>query len=647
MKFVLLLLCLIFTSFNEIYASDPDTLFVTKGECILLNGSLIHVEKDTFYLRTTDSYVFHVDKDRFSKSKSFYDRVIEGMEKNRWGKEVAHAIFSSNAFQEDNDTIKEEFSSEEFNAYEGKTISKITIYKLNFLDQVNWKDVDRGEDDYVLDGINSEKRISTKDGVIAKSLLFKEGNKVDPVELADNERLLRELPYFQDARILVTEMFGDTSSVAVHVITQDIWPFAFNVHLKSVKENVISIYDNNIFGYGQGIESDFIINYDQLPSIGLKASWVGRNLFGSFIDSRLIYFDAFSESYTTALLSKSFVSNRTKYAGGIKFSNRSILQSLDKPDTIVKDQRLRSNELDVWLGRSFRLRKEKYKLTSNPKIVIANRFNRVFFYARPKTSSESNIELHDKVQYLASIAFTQQNYYKSKLLYGFGSTEDIPVGTLIQFIGGYEKDEFFGRTIGQLNVSGGRLSKRFGYLYGDVGIGGFYNEGIEQGIFKSKIVHASSLHSYGRYKIRQFSGIRFTKGFRRFEDEKIEFTSKNIRGFSSQDLYGLQKLSLNLETVFFSPHYLYDFRFVFYAFADVGFIGRNSKNIFKNQLYSGIGLGIRSRNDNLAFNTLSVRFSFYPVSPVDANLQNFVISGEQLLRANNFNVRKPELLKFE
>ena len=43
-----------------------------------------------------------------------------------------------------------------------------------------------------------------------------------------------------------------------------------------------------------------------------------------------------------------------------------------------------------------------------------------------------------------------------------------------------------------------------------------------------------------------------------------------------------------------------------FGFADFGLIGDNG-NIFKNNFYATVGLGIRIKNEHLIFNTISIR----------------------------------------
>ena len=95
---------------------------------------------------------------------------------------------------------------------------------------------------------------------------------------------------------------------------------------------------------------------------------------------------------------------------------------------------------------------------------------------------ESYHHLQKYQMFLGSVSLSVQKYYKANLIYGYGRTEDIPHGGLINFTFGREINEFKKRTI-LGNVSVGQSVKRLGYFYSSAGFATFINEGqTEQGM---------------------------------------------------------------------------------------------------------------------------------------------------------------------
>jgi hypothetical protein len=109
---------------------------------------------------------------------------------------------------------------------------------------------------------------------------------------------------------------------------------------------------------------------------------------------------------------------------------------------------------------------------------------------------------------------------------------------------------------------------------------------------------------------------------------------------------GTQRLSVSIESVLFSPANLYGFRFAFFGFADLSLLSGTNVKIGNSSIVSGIGLGVRIRNDNLVFNTLQVRLGFFPNPPLYSKISNLTVSGEQLLRPNNFDPGPPAIIPF-
>ncbi|VAW13002.1 hypothetical protein MNBD_BACTEROID01-1612, partial [hydrothermal vent metagenome] len=70
-------------------------------------------------------------------------------------------------------------------------------------------------------------RIHTKTNlnIIKKNLFFKEGDQLDPETLYENERILRQLPFIQDVRILLDTDTLYPGLVKVTVLTKDVFSF--------------------------------------------------------------------------------------------------------------------------------------------------------------------------------------------------------------------------------------------------------------------------------------------------------------------------------------------------------------------------------------------------------------------------------------
>jgi hypothetical protein len=251
--------------------------------------------------------------------------------------------------------------------------------------------------------------------------------------------------------------------------------------------------------------------------------------------------------------------------------------------------------------------------------------------------------------FLGSVSFSVQKYYKANLIYGYGRTEDIPYGGLLNITLGKEINEFKKRTYLGSFLSVGESVSSLGYFYGSAGFGTFINDGqTEQGILSLRASFITNLSYLGRSRIRNFVNFDYTRGFDRYSDEYLDFISENgFSGFRNDSTGNAQRLSLSIESVIFSPVNIYGFRFAAFGYADFGFLFGTNDFVGSGDMLSSIGFGVRIRNDNLVLNTLQIRFGFFPYLPEYSRVNQMIISGEQLLKPNNFEPGPPSLLLYK
>jgi hypothetical protein len=119
----------------------------------------------------------------------------------------------------------------------------------------------------------------------------------------------------------------------------------------------------------------------------------------------------------------------------------------------------------------------------------------------------------------------------------------------------------------------------------------------------------------------------------------------DIRGFPVSNLNGNKKLVLKSETVGFTNIYYYGFRFAFYGFCDVGFLGPQERFILDNTAQTGFGIGFRFKNENFVFNTFQIRLGYYPsLNPENSFIVN--LSGERALDPIRYTPDPPHVIKF-
>jgi len=629
-----------------------DTVKLKTGDLIVIGNRTAFIRFDTvIFIPDTSFYKIKRAESRpVNRQDSFYVSLRKKAYQTRVSKELYDLVFVSSASIHLPDTTEAFRSEYPFLEFSGKTIRSIHIQKLDvfgeFITDTGF--VARSS----LEKFGNNIHVKTKDYVIRSNLLFKTNDTINPYTIADNERLLRQLPFIEEAKIFVLPDLTDTSLVDVVVITKDVWSLAFDAKFFGLERSKMSIYDVNLLGQGQYLRHTFNNNFRKKNSFQYEEGlYRVENILGSFITGYLRYSDKDNKKQYSVDLSRTFVTPATKYAGGVDFSKNELTKSVlmsSKGDSAY--YKVRYDSLDVWAGRAFVL--ESGELFKNRlRLVIAARYINKRYFKRPPVYASAEENYYNRNMMLGSLALISQDFYTGNLIYNFGRTEDIPYGNLFAVSVGRNIDDY-----NKQLYTGFKLGKAFfddasGYYNATVNIGGYLNNtALNNGVLKLDMDYFTNLYSsdFTRIKFRHFATINYMLGIKQPEDAFIRFNGLNgIRGFSKDSLQGKHRLSVNLESVAFTPLEIIGFHFSVFGFVDMGWIGTNSKFILSQPMYTGLGCGIRIRNENLIFKTFQIRFAWYPKAVYSSSHSILQISGEESYRFDNMNYTGPEIVKFE
>ena len=608
------------------------------------------VRKDEFViyypdsLFSEDSITFKIDKDSYESSKSFFDTLQKKAKQSSLTHKIYNLLIVNDKKQARQNTSIDEYSTP-YEQYSGKPINRIYLRQLDVFGS-SITDTSMEADQWYKE-MGNWIHMPTHKSIIQENLLFSPGDTLDPSLLRDNGRVLRDLQYLKDARLIVQPSGPRGDSVDVVVITQDVWAKGFDVNLGSINSGEVQLFDNNFLGLGHKIQTNIQFDYFKKSNPGVEASYNLNNIRGSFINGRLYFLDAFETRRYGLQFSRDFYSYRTRLAGGGKVYKTNTIRNIVQEDTTFNQVNLDYINHDLWMGYAFPLNWGDNFFRDRNRLIFSARYRNDRFFEGPVITKRYNYQFHDNQMLLGKVSLSRENYYKSSLIYGFGRTEDIPVGDLISYTFGWEMDEFFRRFYSGANFRHGEFINNFGYLSMEVGAGGFlYRRNIEQGKIHFRTNYISKLFHTENMKLRQFFELNYSTGFERFPEETLKLDKlRDIRGFPNPDLYGNKKLVFRSETVGFTNIYYYGFRLALYGFCDIGFLGPSKQFIFQNSLQSGFGLGVRLRNENFVFNTFQIRLGYYP-SIHHANSLLINVSGEKTLRPMRYTPNPPHIIDF-
>ncbi len=633
---ILLLLGIIMSLNTFISYAQTNTFLkpirVAGGSYVSINDSLVYCKNDTVIF-IADSYMPQ-DTNLYNQALIFYDSLKAKAERKNLTKilydlvVIPPARMSSGRMKEKN--------INQFVDHSGKVIRHIYIRRLNaFGATIMDPEASReNESKYFL----NKTHIKTREYIIKNYLAIEENDSIVPLKISESERLLRQLPFINDARIIIIPV--SNSEVDLMVITKDIYSLGLTADLRSFSVGTVSIFDKNLLGFGHELEIKIPYNYEKYNSTGFGAAYTLKNISQTMIDLKLEYTDAFQRRQAGINVSRKFFSPYTKYAGGLSVYESYTMEDLD---TLAIPEPVEFNNFDLWFGRSF-LIDNNYTRT-----VISGRYINNNVWKRPDISSDSYYEYQKYKLYMVSFSLVSQRFYKSNLIYNYGRNEDIPYGGILKVTYGKEYNEFNRRNYFAVESSFGNFVPNAGYFYGRGIVSTFIKENItDQGLLKLQFKYISDLYNLQSYKIRLFGTLDYTRGFHRYNDEyMIIGEDTGIRGFKNDSIFPDQRLYLNLEAVAFSKAFIYGFRFALFGFADIVLYARDRVFYEFDNIVSGFGIGLRIRNENLIFNTFQIRFGIYPGAPPHSILQYINIDGERLLNPPGFDPEAPGISKFQ
>ncbi len=540
---------------------------------------------------------------------------------------------------------KKELALNYYSQLDGKIISEIKIKSLDVFGPT-FQDTSRTASSKLEKAAN---KIHTKSNLpsIEKLLLFKVGDVVDAEVIYENERLIRSLPYIKEINILLEQDSAYSGFVKVLILIKDRFSFGVSGNVHGIQSAAFEIYNNNIFGVGHEIAFVFAGHVNKQPYLGAETYYKIKNIHGKFVDIFFGYLNTFKSEGFQFNLNKPFITTSIKWGYGATAMRMFRANYIFQNDVVYSESAMDFLYYSAWGGHSFNVKKY---LRENAQIVLTAGFNRQEFNVRPVYDAENINYFADRTFLLSGITFTQRRFIQDELVYSYGITEDIPEGFKNEIVYGYDFNEFGNRHYAHLLLSNGNLLiNKKGYLYTEADIGGYYGaRGFEQGQIDARVHFISKLLNTKQKGARIFINTDYTIGLHRLDIESLNLSRDNsVRGFSSRQAFGKQRLSFNLEYVLFLQKEFYKFNMALFGFTDIGIIGSNKEFILTQDFYSGLGMGIRLHNENLVFKTIQLRLAFYPFHPNNMSLVGFVLEEQSKGQFYSFEPTQPQPLRFE
>lgn len=546
-----------------------------------------------------------------------------------------------------------------FNPYRGKIIRNIVIEKTGFNRSVN--DTEKVVKN-IFNDIGNALHTTTSKHAIVQNLFFSAGDTLYPALLADNETYLRALSYIQDARITIKQDSTDIDSVDVIVICKDVFPIGGSMDAGSSQMASFEVNDDNLFGSANRLQISNLYDIRRRPGYGIGFDFTKRNIAGSFLNLAIGYHTE-SPTFNTGLREEKslyiqgdlpLVSPYHVWTGAFEIGRH---VSENAYSTVFSDSLYRTNLqysynlFDGWIGYNIGARKQlQQNFKSRFKHIIALRGIHKSFQQIPDFfKTNYNINYSDLVTVLSSYTIFEQDYYHTNFLYGFGRNEDVPEGFSMSFIGGWTNRNRISRPYIGFDYQRNYFSREKDYMNYIIRAGTYYNNGrLEDISFLTSLEYFTKLRKLGNSKwyLRHFLSGSITQLANTVLNDPLRLASDyGIPQLNNPDIKASTRLTFNGESVFYNTWKFVGFSFAPFVFANATYLKTIGGPVKTGDIYTAVGGGVRTRNENLVFGTIELKAYYYPrTTYLNSNQWNITLNTDLRFKYVSQLIKRPDFV---
>lgn len=332
-----------------------DTIHVKKGTWFHFQGKTYKIQKDTIFIEQSNK-VTAKELKNLQRSSTFYDSVYKKLSRRKFSQllyELAFKQPKSQPLPGNSDKVKSDIP---FEKYKGKIIRHIWI---KTLDPFGTSTIDTlaNAQTNVGKALN-EAHMKTRTWVIRKNLFIKEGQKVDPYLLADNERNIRQMSFINNVMTYVVPIDNSSDSVDITIVTNDVFSIGFDVISAETSKASFRLYDGNFLGLADRLSMGVSLRTRRQPFFLLDdASYSYNNIAGTFLNTMVSYTqDDIGNQNMGLSCNRNFYSINTKWAFGAGYQYTKMvdeIQTSSEENDVTNNEISYFNEMNLWGGRAF------------------------------------------------------------------------------------------------------------------------------------------------------------------------------------------------------------------------------------------------------------------------------------------------------
>lgn len=555
--------------------------------------------------------------------------------------------------QNNNTVIKNEF---QFTKFKGKIIHQIQVtsvpYETPFNDAMpSGKKIKRAVEEVLYN--------STTNKTMLKNLFFNTGDTLYPFLIADNEKFFRELAFIQDARIIASIDPADTNGVIMNIQWKDIFPFGGSANIGSIQSFNAEVNHNNLLGLGDKIQINALYDLDRRPLAATGFEYIKRNLLGTFLNVTIGY-DKIKPAFNSGRREEyaryikgdlPLVSPYHSFTGGFEFGKYASNNTYNTTLPYQRVYKYAYGIMDGWMGINIGagLRIKDNLQTRLRKFISFRALSKRFSEIPDTASLKYNIHYSNIDAGLIAFNIFKQEYYHTNYIYGFGRNEDVPEGYSFSVVSGLTQRNTRTRPYMGIDYERDYFTDQKNYTNFILKLGGYLHNGsLEDISFLSAVNYFTVLKKLAnpKWSKRNFVQISATQQINTILNEPLFLRSDyGIPTFRNDNIQAATRISCNIESVYFNRVKYYGFSFAPFVFANSSYIKLIGEAIEKGSIYTALGLGCRTRNENLVFGTIELKAYYYPRTISNMMPLNVSLTTGLRFRYNSQLIRKPDFVQ--
>jgi len=543
-----------------------------------------------------------------------------------------------------------------FTKYKGKIINQIQVNSVSY--EIPFNDT-MPSSKKIIRAVEEALYNSTTNKTMLKNLFFNTGDTLYPYLIADNEKFLRELAFIQDARIVASIDPADSNGVIMNIEWKDIFPFGGSGNIGSIESFNAEINHNNIFGLGDKIQINALYDLDRRPLAATGFEYIKRNFMGSFLNLTFgidkikpAFNSGRREEYARYIKGDlPLVSPYHSFTGGFEFGTYASSNTYNTRLPYQHMYKYAYGMMDGWMGINIGagLRVKDNLQTRLRKFISFRAMSKRFSEIPDTANIKYNIHYSNIDAGLVALNIFKQEYYHTSYIYGFGRNEDVPEGYSFSVVSGLTQRNTKTRPYLGIDYERDYFSEQKNYTNFILKLGGYLHNGsLEDISFLSAVNYFTTLKklSNPKWSKRNFVQISATQQVNTILNEPLYLRSEyGIPTFKNDNIQAATRVSCNIESVYYNMVKYYGFSFAPFMFVNSSYIKLIGEAIEKGSIYTALGLGCRTRNENLVFGTIELKAYYYPRTISNMTPLNISLTTGLRFRYNSQLIRRPDFVQ--